>query len=199
MKTKSVTPSKITDWKRAFNVGMVFVGKLNLDCSHICLTVRAHFCKAPNRASQSDFEIFWEVHWIMNCLFILPKPQALHQELFRSLREDQIPFEVIHDTMGGIEMTRMRHFDVIVLKANSERLQVEQTIRLLKGCDPTAKVIVTTAANSKSLEAKIRKQNIYYFHLESFGTQDLRLAIQTACRNSNNSAFSAGCCDKQGN
>ncbi|MBN1541645.1 hypothetical protein JW992_05830 [candidate division KSB1 bacterium] len=118
----------------------------------------------------------------MNCLFILPQTQPVHQELFQTLQRDHIPFEVIHDAIGGIEMMRNRHFDVIVLDAQNDKLQIDQTIRLLKGCNPLVKVIVTTAVNSKSLEARVRKENIYYFHLDSFGTRDLQLAILTACR-----------------
>jgi hypothetical protein len=41
-------------------------------------------------------------------------------------------------------------------------------------------VIVCADVNTAELESKIRKQGIFYYHIQSFGIEDLEMAISNA-------------------
>ena len=93
-----------------------------------------------------------------------------------------IGFDVVSDNDLGtaIHRAQSKRFDVIVLDANIQGMPVERIIQILKDIDPESKIIVKTDFNTKELEAKVRKEEIYYYHLDSFGVDDLKLAIESA-------------------
>ena len=72
--------------------------------------------------------------------------------------------------------------DVIVLDTETDGLQVEQAIRNFKELNSGVKLIVKTCCNSKSLEQRIRSERVYYYHLDSFGIEELKMAITGALK-----------------
>jgi CheY-like chemotaxis protein len=116
----------------------------------------------------------------MHCLLITSPKKDASRELLGFLRAKNVLFEAIEDPLLGVQKAQERHFDVIVLDAKSQGVKVDRTIRLLKGCDPTSRIIVRAEENSRLLESRVRKEQVYYYHVDSFGLQDLELAITTA-------------------
>ncbi len=97
-----------------------------------------------------------------------------------ALASAEIELSCENDLGAAIRYAQIEKFDVILLDANIAGMPVERIIQILKEIDPTVKLIVKTDVNSKELESKIRKETIYYYHLDSFGTDDLCLAIKSA-------------------
>ena len=116
----------------------------------------------------------------MNCLIVANLQKPVAQELDLYLRTHAVDTTVIDDPVRAVQCAQEQHFDAIVLDARAHGLKIEQTIRLLKGCDPHARIIVRTDDNSRHLEGRVRKEQIFYYHLDSFGMQDLQLALSTA-------------------
>jgi DNA-binding response OmpR family regulator len=85
-----------------------------------------------------------------------------------------------NDLGTAIHRFQKNRFDTVVVDANMEGMPIERIIQILKDIDPTTKIIVKTEKNSKELEAKIRNEMIYYYHLASFGPDDLKLAVDSA-------------------
>jgi DNA-binding NtrC family response regulator len=82
----------------------------------------------------------------------------------------------------SLECVQQKKFDVIILDAEIQGMQIDRFIHILKEIDPVVKIIVKTRQNSKMLEAKIRKEKIFYYHVDSFGADDLKLAIRSALK-----------------
>ena len=53
-----------------------------------------------------------------------------------------------------------------------------EAVPVLKSKNREIKIIITSEKNSKALEAKIRDQDIYYYHIRSFDLKELNLAVQ---------------------
>ena len=53
-------------------------------------------------------------------------------------------------------------------------------ISVIKGIEKDLPVIVCSEKNTPELESEIRQQGIFYYHLRSFGLQDLEMAISNA-------------------
>jgi len=86
-------------------------------------------------------------------------------------------------TLGpAIEKAQNIAFDVIVLNAEAEAIEITRVIRILKELNPASKIIVKTTSNSESLEVKVRREKIFYYHLNSFGVNELKLAIESALK-----------------
>ena len=69
--------------------------------------------------------------------------------------------------------------DVLVLDAALLEKDCE-FISIIKGIEKDLPVIICSGANTPELESKIRKQSIFYYHIKSFGIQDLEMAISNA-------------------
>jgi len=82
----------------------------------------------------------------------------------------------------SLERAQQKKFDLIILDAEIQGMQIDRFIHILKEIDPSVKIIVKAQQNSKMLEAKIRKEKIFYYHIASFGSEDLKLAIRSALK-----------------
>ena len=103
-------------------------------------------------------------------------------ELVESLSQSQIEVILDKDLGTAIHRAQTERFDTIVVDSSVQGMPIEQTIQILKSIDSQTKIIVKTDINSKELEAKVRKEAIYYYHLCSFGIDDLKIAIESALR-----------------
>ena len=53
-------------------------------------------------------------------------------------------------------------------------------ISVIKGMEKDLPIIVCAEENTPELESKIRKHQIFYYHIKSFGIEDLVMAISNA-------------------
>ena len=53
-------------------------------------------------------------------------------------------------------------------------------IAVIKGMEHELPVIVCAEENTPILESRIRQQGIFYYHIKSFGVEDLEMAIANA-------------------
>lgn len=113
-------------------------------------------------------------------LMIIKHEKKIVQELSSLWNKNELVVAVEHDLGAAINRAQNSRFDVIVLDANIKGMPIEQAIHILRDLDPGVKIIVKTRQNSKELEAKVRREKIYYYHLDSFGSEDLKLAIRSA-------------------
>lgn len=71
-------------------------------------------------------------------------------------------------------------FDCLIIDVEIPKLRGYEVVSIIKSIDPEIKVIMTAQKNSKSLETKIREQDIFYYFIKSFEKEELRLAITSA-------------------
>ncbi|MDB9822343.1 hypothetical protein OAC89_01420 [Deltaproteobacteria bacterium] len=53
-------------------------------------------------------------------------------------------------------------------------------ISVIKGIEKDLPIIICAESNTPELESKIRKQKIFYYHIKSFGIEDLEMALSNA-------------------
>jgi len=53
-------------------------------------------------------------------------------------------------------------------------------ISVIKGMETDLPIIICAEINTPELESRIRQQRIFYYHIKSFGTQELEMAISNA-------------------
>ncbi|MDY6881556.1 MAG: response regulator [Desulfatiglans sp.] len=53
-------------------------------------------------------------------------------------------------------------------------------ISIIRGMEEHLPIIVCAETNTPEFEAKIRQQRIFYYHIKSFGIEDLEMAISNA-------------------
>jgi DNA-binding NtrC family response regulator len=71
-------------------------------------------------------------------------------------------------------------FDCLIMDIKLPEMKGYEAVPILKKIDPEIKVIMTTNKNTKSLEAKVREQDIYFYFIKSFDKEELKLAINNS-------------------
>ena len=101
------------------------------------------------------------------------------QELYISLNKQgykTITANTLKETLLTLQGQRV---DTLVLDA---ALLEEDCgfISVIKGMEKDLPIIICSSSNTPELETKIRQQRIFYYHIRSFGSQDLEMAISNA-------------------
>lgn len=71
-------------------------------------------------------------------------------------------------------------FLCLILDVELPEMKGYEAVSIIKRIDPEIKIIMTSKKNSKSLETRIRKQDIFYYFIKSFEKEELRIAIMNA-------------------
>lgn len=84
--------------------------------------------------------------------------------------------QTLKETLLTIQSQRI---DVLILDA---ALLEEDCgfISVIRGIEKDLPIIICADTNTPELESKIRQQKIFYYHIRSFGIQDLEMAISNA-------------------
>lgn len=91
-----------------------------------------------------------------------------------------IRVETLKETMLTLQQQRV---DVLVLDA--ALLEEDcQFISVIKGIEEDLNIILCAETNTPEFESKVRKQRIFFYHIRSFGTKDLKMAILNAINKS---------------
>lgn len=89
------------------------------------------------------------------------------------------------NNIKDVLMTLQRgHVNVLVLDACLPEEMGFEAISIIKGLCPKLPIIVTAAENNPELESQIRQKGIFYYHVKSFGPEELVLAIANAMERS---------------
>ena len=115
----------------------------------------------------------------MNVLFIT-KAQQNKSDIDSFLQTNRVEFDMTDDQLIGIQKAHQSKFDVVVMDAELNNDQIDKAIRIFKNCNPNVRIIVRTDINSRELEILVRKEHIFYYHLNSFGNQEFQSALSSA-------------------
>jgi len=91
-----------------------------------------------------------------------------------------IKVKTLKETMLTLQQQRV---DVLVLDATLLEEDC-QFISVIKGIEEDLNIIICAETNTPEFESKVRKQRIFFYHIRSFGTQDLKMAISNAINKS---------------
>jgi DNA-binding NtrC family response regulator len=89
------------------------------------------------------------------------------------------------DNIKDVFMTlQNERVNVLVLDACLPEHMGYEAISIIKGLCHHLPIIVTAEENNPELESRIRQKGIFYYHLKSFGPDELMLAISNAMERS---------------
>jgi len=102
-------------------------------------------------------------------------PQEL-QDLIRKKGYRELRTKSLKETLLALQEQKA---NLLVLDASFLEEGCE-FISVIKNMEKDLPVIVCAGKNTPDLESRIRQQGIFYYHIKSFGVQDLMMAISNA-------------------
>lgn len=112
---------------------------------------------------------------------LIVDPNAVERTVMATyLRNENFYIEACFSLKEAIKRITEGCFKCIVMDVEIPEMKGYEAVSIIKGINPEIKIIMTTAKNTKSLEAKVRKQDIFFYFIKSFAKEELKLAINDA-------------------
>ena len=115
-----------------------------------------------------------------NRILIIDQDKKERQELAAFFTGENYYVESGKGIPDAIKRLSEGYFHCLVMDVDLPEMKGYEAISILKNIDPDIKVIMTTKKNTKSLEAKVREQDVFYYFIKSFGKDELKMAINNA-------------------
>jgi DNA-binding NtrC family response regulator len=89
-------------------------------------------------------------------------------------------FKTVDNLKDLIMTIQNEKVNVLVMDVRLPEPMGYEAISIIKGLDKKLPIIITADENNPEQEGRIRQKGIFYYHMNSFGLDDLILAISNA-------------------
>ena len=113
-------------------------------------------------------------------VLIVEPDQHMAEKLYQIFRKERFVVSLTERVSEGIRKIQEEHFSVLILDVGVKDMAWSEAIPIVKGLDAHLPIIMTSDHNTPELEASILKHRAFYYHVKSFGTEDLILAVRNA-------------------
>ena len=113
-------------------------------------------------------------------LLIAERGGALSQNLNFWITEQGHRLIAVGSIKDLLMTLQSEKINVLVMDVRLPEDMGYEAISIIKGLDRKLPIIITADENNPEQESRIRQQGIFYYHVNSFGPDDLILAISNA-------------------
>jgi len=113
-------------------------------------------------------------------LLIAERGVALSQNLDCWITEQGHRLKAVGSIKDLLMTLQSEKINVLVMDVRLPEDMGYEAISIIKGLDRKLPIIITADENNPEQESRIRQQGIFYYHVNSFGMDDLILAISNA-------------------
>jgi DNA-binding NtrC family response regulator len=112
---------------------------------------------------------------------LIVEPDAKMSEKLRQvLRKEHFSVSITDRASEAIRALQKEHVSVLILDVGVKDMAWDEMFAIVKGIDSGLPIIMTSDHNTPELEVSILRQRAFYYHVKSFGTEDLVLAVRSA-------------------
>ena len=108
-----------------------------------------------------------------------PDPKS-REWLYPFLQKEGFNVELTERISECISTIQKKDIRVLVLDVEAPEMKWNEAVSIIKGINPSLPIIITSSENTPELEAKIRRKKVFYYHVKSFGVEELELAVRNA-------------------
>jgi len=113
-------------------------------------------------------------------ILIVEPDSKLAKKIYFVLRKDGLIANTTEQALESIRTVQKEHISVLVFDVDVKDMAWDVAVSVIKELNPNLPIIITAAHNTPELEARILRQKPFYYHVKSFGTEELLLAVQNA-------------------
>jgi DNA-binding NtrC family response regulator len=119
-------------------------------------------------------------------LLIAERGSELAQGLSYWLEAQGHPYKTVDNLKDVLMTIQNEKVNVLVMDVRLPETIGYEAISIIKGLDKKLPIIITADENNPEQESRIRQKGIFYYHVLSFGMDELILAISNALMRSAN-------------
>lgn len=111
-------------------------------------------------------------------ILIIDADAEAARELSLYLTKEGCDVEIGGGITKAAERVKDVGFDCVIMDVSLPEMKGYEAVPILKAIDPKVQIIMTAAKNTPELEAKVRKQDIFYYYIKSFDREELQEAVR---------------------
>jgi DNA-binding response OmpR family regulator len=96
----------------------------------------------------------------------------------RGFEQERYEVDIATCVAQAIDKGQSTIFDCIIMDVNLPEMGGYEAVRLMRSIGSDPPIIMVGSENTAELEAKVREQNVYYYH-PSFGGEELSQAVES--------------------
>jgi len=116
-------------------------------------------------------------------LIVEPDPKVAEKNIL-TFRKEGFVLNMTDRASEAIRNIQEQHYSVLIMDVGVKDMAWDEAVPIIKGLDPSLPIILTANDNTPELEATILRQKPFYYHVKSFGTEELILAVHNAIEKS---------------
>ena len=120
-------------------------------------------------------------------LIVDPDPTFCRQ-LSMILSCEGYAVETVKGITDAVQKLRDIDFGCVIADEDLPEMKGHDAIPVLRAVACETPIIITVAQNTRETEAKIRRENVFFYHVKSFDVHELSVAVRDACKRSKNTA-----------
>ena len=113
-------------------------------------------------------------------ILLVEPDQHTAKRLDAVLQKEKFKVHLAERGSETIRYVQQEHVSVLILDTGIKDMKWEEVVPIVKGFDPEMPIIMTSDTNSPKLESTILQQKVFYYHIKSFGNDELVLAVRNA-------------------
>ena len=113
-------------------------------------------------------------------ILLIDPNRCERKEIATYLRSMNFSVETGNGLREAVEKINKGCFECLIMDVELPEMKGYEAISIIKGIDPGIKIIMTVKKNSKRVETKVRKQDVFYYFIKSFKKEELKIAITNA-------------------
>ncbi len=112
-------------------------------------------------------------------MLVEPDPHT-SKRLNAVLRKEKFKVNPVERGSEAIRCVQQEHVSVLILDTGIKDMNWEEVVPIVKGFNPGLSIIMTSVTNTPELESAILHHKVFYYHVKSFGNDELVLAVRNA-------------------
>jgi two-component system C4-dicarboxylate transport response regulator DctD len=113
-------------------------------------------------------------------ILTLEPDSKMAEKLYQVFRKERFAVKTTERASEAIRSIQEEHVAVLIVDVGVKDMTWDEVVPIVKGLDPKLPIILTSEHNTPELEASILHQKVFYYHVKSFGNEELILAVQNA-------------------
>ena len=113
-------------------------------------------------------------------ILIVEPNQEIAKKLQQVFRQERYVVNGTDRASEAIRNIQQEHVSVLILDVGVKDMAWNEAVPIIKGFAPALPIIMMSDINTPELEASILHHKAFYYHVKSFGVDELMLAVRNA-------------------
>jgi len=113
-------------------------------------------------------------------VLVVEPDQHTAMRLHAVLRKEIFSVHLAERGSEAIRYVQQEHISALILDTGIKDMGWNEVVPIVKGFHPELPIIMTSVTNTPELEKAILHHKVFYYHIKSFGNDELVLAVRNA-------------------